>query len=170
MSAVIENMYQQFCHYVFGAFGLRFGKGVDQRNANGLSYQSNESLSEYSVSSSDDAFEGNREKVLATLRGSQITIPDPQSLLNGWPAAVNPKIERLEGDMQERLKQSAITIHKCKLRACSLTVNTVGSSQNRKKLNDSRRCGALGLLTSGHLGGRMHPTTGYLLGHACHFG
>lgn len=170
MSALIENMYQQFCHYVFGAFGHRFGKGVDQRSANGLSSQSNESVSEYSVSTSSDVFAGNREKVLGLLRGSQITIPDPQTLLKGWPASVNPKLERLEGDMQERLKQSARTIHKLKLRTRSLTVNTVGSSQSRKILNASRRCGALGLLTSGHLGGRTHPTTACLSEHACHFG
>lgn len=47
---------------------------------------------------------GTREELVASLRGSRVTIPDLKFLMRHWPQGVHPDLERLEKDVQARLE------------------------------------------------------------------
>ncbi|KAH6662813.1 isoprenoid synthase domain-containing protein [Halenospora varia] len=45
-----------------------------------------------------------RQKLLASLQGCSVTIPDLQGLFRQWPQAVNPEVERLRIDVDQKLE------------------------------------------------------------------
>ncbi|KAI1395231.1 terpenoid synthase [Hypoxylon fuscum] len=45
-----------------------------------------------------------REQLLMLVRGSQITIPDLQSMISHWPQGIHPEIEKLDEYVQETLQ------------------------------------------------------------------
>ena len=46
-----------------------------------------------------------RQKLLNSLQGCNLYIPDLQALLEHWPQYVNPELERLRKDIAERLER-----------------------------------------------------------------
>ena len=48
--------------------------------------------------------ESPRQRLVESLHGRNLHIPDLQGLLSHWPQYVNPEIERLRQDVDERLR------------------------------------------------------------------
>ncbi|CAG8949918.1 hypothetical protein HYFRA_00004248 [Hymenoscyphus fraxineus] len=46
-----------------------------------------------------------RQKLLASLQGATVTIPNLRGLFNNWPQDVNPEVERLDEDVQRKLEE-----------------------------------------------------------------
>ena len=45
-----------------------------------------------------------RQQLLMSLRGHTLKIPNLQVLFNHWPQHVNPELDRLRADVDERLQ------------------------------------------------------------------
>ena len=46
-----------------------------------------------------------REQLLQSLRGRKLRIPDLQALVRQWPQYVNPELDRLRADVDQRLQE-----------------------------------------------------------------
>lgn len=46
-----------------------------------------------------------RQRLLESLRGQELHVPDLQPLFKHWPQSVNPNLDRLRKDVDERLKR-----------------------------------------------------------------
>ena len=49
--------------------------------------------------------EASRQQLLKSLQGRSLRIPDLQALLKHWPQYVNPELEHLQRDVNERLQR-----------------------------------------------------------------
>ena len=45
-----------------------------------------------------------RQQLLHSLRGQSVVIPDLRTLFDHWPQGVNPEVERLREDVENRLE------------------------------------------------------------------
>ena len=56
-----------------------------------------------------------RKKLLDSLRGRQLPIPDLERFFEHWPQYVNPNLERLRIDVDEKLRRYVVTLPILKL-------------------------------------------------------
>lgn len=92
-------MFQQLFHYILK--GLNTVIDITRGWSSVVFDQNDKGILVHDLISPSDV----RERVLKLLRGSQIIIPNPQGLLEGWPAALNQELDKLDEDMQGRLIQ-----------------------------------------------------------------
>lgn len=52
-----------------------------------------------------------RERLLSSLKGNSVVLPDMQALLRDWPQYVNPEIETLHTDVEKYLEMYTILIN-----------------------------------------------------------